>query len=103
MLTAAENETLTRVGPDTPMGRVMRRHWLPVCTSAELPAPDCDPLRTSLLGESFVVFRDTEGKVGLLEEGCMHRGASLALGRVEKGGIRCLFHGWQFAADGTIM
>jgi phthalate 4,5-dioxygenase oxygenase subunit len=103
MLTAAENETLTRVGPDTPMGRMMRRHWLPVCTSAQLPTPDCDPLRTGLLGESFVVFRDTDGNVGVLEEGCMHRGASLALGRVEKGGIRCLFHGWQFAADGTIM
>jgi phthalate 4,5-dioxygenase oxygenase subunit len=103
MLTAEENATLTQIGPDTPLGRMMRRHWLPICTSAQLPAPDCDPLRTNLLGESFVVFRDTSGKVGVLEEGCMHRGASLALGRVEQNGIRCLFHGWKFATDGTIM
>lgn len=103
MLTAQENETLTRVGPDTPMGRMMRRFWMPVCTSAQLPGPDCDPLRVSLLGESFVVFRDTSGQIGILDEFCMHRGVSLALGRVEKGGIRCLYHGWQFAADGTIL
>jgi len=103
MLTAAENETLTQVGPDTPMGRLMRRFWLPICTSAQLPEPDGDPLRLRLLGESFVVFRDTDGRVGILDEFCMHRGVSLALGRVEKCGIRCLYHGWQFAVDGTIM
>jgi phthalate 4,5-dioxygenase oxygenase subunit len=103
MLTSQENETLTRVGPGTAMGTMMRRFWMPVATSAQLPAPDCDPLRAGLLGESFVVFRDTAGQVGVLEELCMHRCASLALGRVEKGGIRCLYHGWKFAADGTIL
>ena len=103
MLTTEENEILTRVGPDTPLGRMMRRFWFPICTSAQLPAPDSDPLRTSLLGEALVVFRDTDGQVGVLEELCMHRGVSLALGRVEKGGIRCLYHGWKFAADGTIL
>jgi phthalate 4,5-dioxygenase oxygenase subunit len=103
MLSAEENEVLTRVGPETPMGRMMRRFWFPVAASAQLPAPDCDPLRVSLLGESLVVFRDTSGTIGVLEELCMHRCASLALGRVEKGGIRCLYHGWKFATDGTVL
>jgi phthalate 4,5-dioxygenase oxygenase subunit len=103
MLTSQENEILTQVGPATPMGRMMRRFWLPVCTSAQLPERDSDPLRAGLLGESFVVFRDTAGQVGVLDERCMHRCASLALGRVEQGGIRCLYHGWKFAADGTVL
>lgn len=103
MLSAEENRILTEVGPDTPMGRMMRRFWIPICTSAQVPNNDSDPLRAPLLGESFVVFRDTNGQVGVLDEGCMHRGVSLALGRVEEGGIRCLYHGWKFAPDGTIM
>ncbi|NYT68281.1 Rieske 2Fe-2S domain-containing protein [Pusillimonas noertemannii] len=102
MLTQEENELLTRVGPGTPMGETMRRYWLPVCTSAQLPAPDCAPLRTELLGELFVVFRNTDGQVGVLDEACMHRGVSLALGRVENNGIRCLYHGWKFGIDGSI-
>jgi phthalate 4,5-dioxygenase len=103
VLTTAENKTLTQVGPDTPMGKTMRRYWVPICTSAQVATPDGDPLRTSLLGESFVVFRDTSGKVGVLEELCMHRGASMALGRVENNGIRCIYHGWKYATDGTIL
>jgi phthalate 4,5-dioxygenase oxygenase subunit len=102
MLTARENEILTRVGPDQPMGRMMRRYWLPICASSQIAGPDSKPLRAQLLGESFVVFRDTAGKVGVLDEFCMHRGVSLALGRVEKHGIRCLYHGWKFGVDGTI-
>ena len=102
MISAQENEILTRVGPETPMGRMMRRYWLPVCTSEQLPKPDCDPLRVRLLGERFVAFRDTSGRPGLLEEYCMHRRASLAMGRVEDNGIRCLYHGWKFGVDGTI-
>src|SRR6266850_6836093 len=102
MLTHAENETLCRVGRDTPMGKVMRRYWHPIAASDQLPTPDSDPLRVTLLGEKLVVFRDSAGKVGVLEENCMHRGASLALGRVEDGGIRCLYHGWKFGTDGTI-
>ena len=78
MISARENEILTRVGPDTPMGRTLRRYWLPVCTSAQLPEPDGRPLRAALLGEAFVAFRDTGGRVGLLDEFCMHRRASLA-------------------------
>lgn len=103
MVTAAQNETLVRVGPGTDMGNMMRRYWHPVATSTQLPGPDCKPLRTKLLGERFVVFRDSEGRVGMLDELCMHRGASLAIGRVEEGGIRCLYHGWKFAVDGTIL
>lgn len=103
MLTQADNETLTRVGPGTPMGELMRRYWHPVATSAELPTPDCDPLRTRLLGTNLVVFRDSVGSVGVLDEHCMHRGASLALGRVEEGGIRCLYHGWKYSVDGTVL
>jgi nitrite reductase/ring-hydroxylating ferredoxin subunit len=103
MLSVQDNETLCRVGPDTPMGRMMRRFWVPACLSRQLPAPDGDPLRVQLLGENFVAFRDSAGKVGLLGEYCMHRRASLALGRVEEGGLRCLLHGWKFTADGTIL
>jgi len=102
MISGRDNEILTRVGPDTPMGRTMRRYWLPVCTSAQLPEPDSRPLRVALLGEAFVAFRDSRGRVGLLDEFCMHRRASLALGRVEKNGIRCLYHGWKFGVDGAI-
>ncbi|MFP3557538.1 Rieske 2Fe-2S domain-containing protein [Paraburkholderia sp. SIMBA_049] len=103
MLSREDNELLCRVGPGTPGGALMRRFWHPVCTSAQLPQPDCAPLRVRLLGEDYVAFRDSDGKVGFLEELCMHRGASLALGRVEEGGIRCLYHGWKFSASGTVM
>lgn len=102
MLTAEENETLTRVGPHTPMGRMMRRFWHPIAASKQLEA-DGDPLRTMLLGDSFVVFRATDGTVGVLDELCVHRRVSLALGRNEKGGLRCLYHGWKFAPDGQIL
>ncbi|MCU9953602.1 MULTISPECIES: Rieske 2Fe-2S domain-containing protein [Burkholderia] len=103
MLSHEDNEMLCRVGPGTPGGALMRRYWHPVCTSAQLPGPDCAPLRVRLLGEQYVAFRDSNGQVGLLEELCMHRGASLALGRVEEGGIRCLYHGWKFSVSGAVM
>ena len=102
MVTAAENALLTRVSPGTPMGRMMRRYWVPVCTSEQVAPRDSAPLRTRVLGENYVVFRDTSGRVGVLEEYCMHRRASLALGRVEDNGIRCLYHGWKFGVDGAI-
>jgi phthalate 4,5-dioxygenase len=103
MLSREENELVTRVGPGTPLGKVLRRYWIPVATSAQLPQPDCAPLRLRALGENFVAFRDSNGKVGVLNELCMHRRASLALARVEDCGIRCLYHGWKFAVDGTIL
>jgi len=103
MLTAEENERLCRVGPDTPMGRVLRRYWTPAFQLGDLPGPDCPPIQVTVLGEHFVAFRDSNGELGFLDELCMHRGASLALGRVEGCGIRCLYHGWKYAVDGTIM
>jgi len=103
MLTEEENELLCRVGPGTPMGKVLRRYWTPAFQAADLPEPDCPPIRVSLLGETFVAFRDSAGQPGFLDELCCHRGASLVLGRVEEGGIRCLYHGWKYAVDGTIL
>lgn len=85
------------------MGKLMRRYWHPVATSDQLAARDAAPLRAKLLGKRFVLFRDSDGCVGMLDEICMHRGASLAIGRVEEGGIRCLYHGWKFAVDGTVL
>lgn len=103
MLTQADNERLCRVGPGTEMGTLLRRYWIPALLSSDLPQPDGDPRRMQLLGERFVAFRDTGGKVGILNELCRHRGASLALGRVENGGLRCIYHGWKFAADGSVL
>ena len=85
------------------MGKAIRHFWLPALLSSELPAPDCDPVHVELLGENFVAFRDSEGKVGMLDEFCCHRGASLTLGRSEDCGLRCIYHGWLFATDGTVM
>src|SRR5215475_13307613 len=92
MLSKQDNEMMCRVDAGTPMGTAFRRFWLPALLSEELPHPDCDPRRVQLLGEDFVALRDSAGKVGLLNEYCPHRNASLALGRVEGGGIRCLYH-----------
>jgi len=103
MLSRDDNELMCRVGAGTAMGTAMRRYWLPALLSSELPTPDCEPRRVQLLGESFVAFRDTDGRVGLLNEQCCHRGASLLLGRVENCGIRCIYHGWKFAVDGTVI
>jgi len=94
MLSRDDNARLCQIGPGTSMGNVFRRYWLPVCVSTQIERPDSDPLRVSLLGERLVAFRDSQGKVGVLDELCPHRGASLALGRVEECGLRCLYHGW---------
>jgi phthalate 4,5-dioxygenase len=102
-LTVEENELICRVGRGTPMGELMRRYWVPVCLSEELKEPDCDPIRLRILGEDLIAFRDTEGRVGVMQERCPHRGASLFFGRNEEGGIRCLYHGWKMAADGQIL
>jgi phthalate 4,5-dioxygenase len=98
-----DNETLVRVGPGTSMGEVMRRYWIPAALSRELPAPDCAPIRVKLLGEKLVAFRDTSGRVGLLDEFCPHRRASLFLGRNEEGGLRCIYHGWKFDFGGNCL
>jgi phenylpropionate dioxygenase-like ring-hydroxylating dioxygenase large terminal subunit len=103
MLSKEDNETLVRIGAGTAMGEYFRRFWIPVLLSSELPEPDCAPLRVRLMGEDLVAFRDTAGQVGLLEEHCPHRRASLALGINDKGGLRCLYHGWKFAVDGQCL
>jgi phthalate 4,5-dioxygenase len=100
MLTREENERLTRVGAGTPMGETMRRYWLPALLSWELPEPDGPPVRVRLLGEDLVAFRATDGKIGLLDEFCPHRGASLWLGRNEENGLRCVYHGWKYDTTG---
>src|SRR5436190_13127892 len=100
-ITADQNETLTRVGPGTPMGTLMRRYWHPVLLSGELPEADCPPVKVRLLGEDLVAFRDTSGRVGLLTEWCAHRRASLWLGRNEENGLRCVYHGWKYDVDGV--
>jgi nitrite reductase/ring-hydroxylating ferredoxin subunit len=100
MLNHADNELLTRVGPGTPMGDVMRQYWMPACMSSELPEADGAPLRLRLLGENLIAFRSTSGKIGLLAHACPHRGASLFYGRNEAEGIRCVYHGWKFDVEG---
>ena len=101
MLSVANNEAITKVGPGTPMGNLMRRYWQPILLSREVAEPDGDPLRVRILGENLVAFRDTSGRVGLISERCPHRLTSLFLGRNEEGGIRCVFHGWKFDVDGA--
>ena len=100
-MTPEQNDILCRVENEAPMGKLMRQHWMPACMSEEVAEPDCTPLRVRLLGENMVVFRDTEGRVGALAEACPHRGASLAFGRNEECGLRCLYHGWKFDVHGN--
>ena len=103
MLTPEENELLVRIEGNAPMGQIFRRHWLPALLSEEVPEPDCDPVRVKMLGENLVAFRDTDGKVGLIQEACPHRNASLFFGRNEEGGLRCLYHGWKFDVEGNCL
>ena len=101
MLNSQENEYLSRVGPGTPMGNLMREYWIPALQSHELPAPDCTPLRLRLLNENIIAFRATSGKVGVVADACPHRGASLFFGRNEEEGLRCVYHGWKFDTMGN--
>ncbi|HXJ80587.1 MAG TPA: aromatic ring-hydroxylating dioxygenase subunit alpha [Candidatus Methylomirabilis sp.] len=101
MLTQAQQERLTRVGPGTPMGTLLRRYWMPLAASIEVPSGTARTVR--LLGEDLVLFRSTRGELGLLDERCPHRGTSLADGCVDEAGIRCAYHGWKFAATGACL
>jgi len=101
MLSAEENTLLTHVTGDAPMGQMMRRYWVPACLSEEVAAPDGTPVRSTIYGERLVVFRDTDGNLGVVAERCPHRLASLALGRNEEGGLRCIYHGWKFNTAGA--
>lgn len=98
--TAAEHRTLAGVGSGTSMGVALRNYWLPACLTEEIPEPDSPPVRTKLLGEPLVAFRDSGGAVGLLSEFCSHRGSSLFFGRNADLGLQCLYHGWKFNVDG---
>ncbi len=93
MLTREENERITRVGPNTPLGRLFRRYWWPLCLSSELTERDGAPLRVRLLGEDLIAYRDTNGDVGLVDAFCPHRRAPMFFGRNEECGIRCVYHG----------
>ncbi|MFK5980686.1 MAG: Rieske 2Fe-2S domain-containing protein [Rhizobiaceae bacterium] len=103
MLTYEENELLTRVENGAPMGQLMKQHWTPVCLIEEVEEPDGTPLLVEVLGDRYVAFRDSDGKVGLLDELCPHRKASLVFGRNEECGLRCLYHGWKMDVDGNIV
>ena len=102
MITREENELLCRVEGDATMGRLMRQHWVPICLSEEVAEPDSDPVAARILGENLVVFRDSDGHVGVLDEACPHRGPSLVYGRNEEGGLRCLYHGWKMDIQGNV-
>jgi len=102
MPAAHDNDELTRVGPGTVMGGLMRQYWIPACLSSELE-PGGDPMRLMLLGEQLIAFRDREGRVGIMDHRCPHRCASLFFGRAEGDGLRCVYHGWKFDADGRCL
>lgn len=101
MLSREDNELLTRTDPGTPAGDYFRRYWLPALLSSELPIPDCPPVRVRMLGEDLIAFRDSQGSVGLVDEYCPHRRASLFWGRNEECGLRCVYHGWKFDVTGA--
>ena len=103
MLKREQNELLTRTGPGTPMGELFRRYWIPILLSWELPEPDCPPVRVKVLSERLIAFRDSSGKLGLIDEFCAHRGVSLWFGRNEENGIRCPYHGWKYDVNGQCM
>jgi phthalate 4,5-dioxygenase oxygenase subunit len=100
MLSAEDNERLTRTGAGTPMGELFRRFWVPVLLAREIPEPDCPPVRVTVLGEQLLAFRDSQNRIGLVEPTCPHRGANLFFGRNEECGIRCAYHGWKFDVSG---
>ena len=103
MISIEDNEALTRTGPGSVMGDLMRCYWTPVMLCSEVVENDGVPVRVRVLGEDLVAFRDTSGQVGLLGEQCPHRAVSLALGVNEQGGLRCLYHGWKYATDGSCL
>jgi phthalate 4,5-dioxygenase len=103
MLSAQENELVTKVTAGTPMGELMRSYWLPALLSSEVPVADCPPVRVKLLGEALIAFRDSNGRMGIVDEFCPHRRASLWLGRNEESGLRCVYHGWKFDVNGVCL
>jgi phthalate 4,5-dioxygenase oxygenase subunit len=102
MMTPAENQLLTQIGPGTPAGETLRCYWQPVCLAEELPLGSA-PLCVTILGEKLALFRDEQGRPGLLGIHCSHRGTDLSYGRVENGGLRCLYHGWLYDVHGRCL
>ncbi len=100
MLKKEQNDLLTQTGPGTPAGRLFRSYWLPALLASELPENDCPPVRVKLLSERMVAFRDSQGRLGLIDEFCAHRGVSLWFGRNEQDGLRCPYHGWKYDHTG---
>ncbi|MDB5411351.1 MAG: MarR family transcriptional regulator, partial [Rhodospirillales bacterium] len=103
MLSREDNDRLCRIEGDAPMGRLLRRHWVPVCMSEEIVEPGGKPKRVRLFGEPLVVFRADDGQIGLMDELCPHRRASLALARNENCTLRCLYHGWAMDLAGNVV
>src|SRR5690606_38943062 len=103
MMTQEENDLLCRVEGDAPMGQIMRRHWIAACLTEEVAEADGKPIKVRLLGEDLVVFRDSKGRIGVLDEYCSHRRASLVFARNEECGLRCLYHGWKFDVEGNVV
>jgi phthalate 4,5-dioxygenase len=101
MLSRKDNNYITEIGPGTPMGNLFRRYWLPALLAEELPEADCPPVRLKLLGEDLVAFRTTRGRPAVLDTWCPHRNANLFWGPNEQDGLRCVYHGWKFDADGS--
>jgi phenylpropionate dioxygenase-like ring-hydroxylating dioxygenase large terminal subunit len=102
MMPQEENDILTQTNRGTPMGELMRRYWQPLALSEELPEGGA-PISVKIMGEELVLYRDEKGKLGLLGIHCSHRGADLSYGRVEDGGLRCIYHGWLFNAAGKCL
>src|SRR4030081_2178527 len=100
MITENQNDILARTGPGTLMGDLFRRYWLPALQASELPAPDCAPVRVKLLSERLIAWRDSQNRLGLVDEFCAHRGVSLWFGRNEENGLRCSYHGWKYDITG---
>jgi phthalate 4,5-dioxygenase len=100
MLRKEQNELLTQTGPGTPAGRLFRSYWIPALLAEELPENDCPPVRVKLLSERLIAVRDTNGRCGLMDEFCAHRGVSLWFGRNEECGLRCVYHGWKYDVTG---
>src|SRR3982074_2631987 len=100
MTTREQNDFLTQTGPGTPIGDLFRRYWIPALLSEEVPEPDCAPVRVRVLSERLLAFRDTQGRVGVIDEFCAHRGVSLWFGRNEENGLRCSYHGWKYDMTG---
>ncbi|HEY3302176.1 MAG TPA: Rieske 2Fe-2S domain-containing protein [Candidatus Binatia bacterium] len=102
MITKEENDLLTQTGPGTPCGNLMRRYWQPVALAEELPRAGA-PVKVRVFSEDLVLFRDDQGRPGLLGIHCSHRGTDLSYGRVEDGGLRCLYHGWLYDIGGRVL